>query len=65
MAKLNNVVVKSPNIAKDLLKSLPMRTVFIPLSAVKFRKLEENTRSYFENVAQGKAKPAIDLIEFD
>ena len=65
--RIYNVVVESSNEAKQMLKGseLQQRVTFMPLRDIVSKEIPRDLIQKIEEVTQGKAKLAIDLIQFD
>jgi len=67
IGRLTNVVVMESSVAKDLINGrvLPHRVTFMPLKEIQMSKLPRAEVSKIEQLTSGKAKLALDLIEYD
>lgn len=65
--RIYNVVVDSANEAKHILKGsdLQQRVTFMPLKDIISKEVPRDIISKIEELTQGRAKLAIDLIDFD
>ena len=65
--RIYNVVVESSNEAKQMLKGseLQQRVTFMPLRDIVSKEIPRDLIQKIEEITQGKAKLAIDLIQFD
>jgi chromosome segregation ATPase len=65
--RIFNVVVESSKEAKEILKGseLQQRVTFMPLRDIVCKEIPREIISKIEELTQGKAKLAIDLIQFD
>ena len=65
--RIYNVVVESSNEAKQMLKGSELihRVTFMPLRDIVSKEIPRDLIQKIEEVTQGKAKLAIDLIQFD
>lgn len=65
--RIYNVVVESSNEAKQMLKGseLQQRVTFMPLRDIVSKEIPRDLINKIEEMTQGKAKLAIDLIQFN
>ena len=65
--RIYNVVVESSNEAKQMLKGseLQQRVTFMPLRDIVSKEIPRDLIQKIEEITQGRAKLAIDLIQFD
>jgi structural maintenance of chromosome 2 len=65
--RIYNVVVESANEAKQILKGseLQQRVTFMPLKDIVSKEVPREIIAKIEELTQGRAKLAIDLLQFD